>query len=119
MFAAPGLMVVAALAVLEGYSWLHLFPGTSYRSTSLLFVVCVVPVTVLLTRHVQGPRWIPAGRVARAGAAVVLVLGSAAAVHHLAILDRALGVVSLVLAASLVSLAATSERRRQSPTHTD
>jgi hypothetical protein len=119
MFAAPALMVVAAVAVLEGYNWLHLFPETSLRSTSLLFVVCVVPATVLLTRHVQGPRWIPADRVARAGAVVVLVLGSIAAFHHTAILDRVLGVVSLLLAASLVSLVAASERRRQSPTRTD
>jgi hypothetical protein len=50
---------------------------------------------------------------------VVLVLGSVATFHHLAILDRVLGVVSLVLAASLVSLAAASEHRRQSPTRTD
>ena len=119
MFAAPALMVVAAWAVVEGYNWLHLFPDASFRSTSLLFVACVVPATVLLTRHVHGPRWIPVDQAARAGAVVVLVLGSVATFHHLAILDRALGVVSLLLAASLVSLAATSERRRQSPTGTD
>jgi 4-hydroxybenzoate polyprenyltransferase len=81
--------------------------------------VGVVPATVLLTRHVRGPRWIPAGRVARAGALVVLVLGSVATFHHAAILDRVLGVVSLLLAASLVSLVAASERRRQSATRTD
>ena len=119
MFAAPALMVVAALAVVEGYNWLHLFPDASFRSTSLLFVVCVVPATVLLTRHVHGPRWIPVDQAARAGALVVLVLGSVATFHHLAILDRVLGVVSLLLAASLVSLVAASERRRQSPTRTD
>jgi len=120
MFAAPALMVVAAVAILQGYYWLHLFPEPSFRSTSsMLFVVCVVPATVLLTRHVHGPRWIPAGRVARAAAMVVLVLGSVAAFHHTPMLDRVLGVVSLVLAASLVSLVAASERRRQSPTRTD
>ena len=30
-FAAPGLVLVAALAIFTGYDWLHLFRGASFR----------------------------------------------------------------------------------------
>jgi hypothetical protein len=114
LFAAPGLVLLAALAIFAGYRWLNLFPNRSLQPTSLLFALAVAPATFALTRHVHAPQ-VPGTRVvARACAGTVLVLGLTVAVDHIALLSRVLGVTSLVLAVALVSLVVASERHRRS-----
>lgn len=111
-FAAPALILVATLAIFEGYHWLHLFPGGSVRLSSLLVVVVVAPVTFALTRRLHTPRWAWARPVARASASAVLLLGLVATFGHATALSRVLGLTYLVLAASIVSLVIACERRR-------
>jgi len=119
LFAAPGLVLLAALAIFAGYRWLNLFPNGSLRPTSLLFALAVAPATFALTRHVHAPQ-VPGARVvARACAGTVLVLGLTVAVDHIALLSRVLGVTSLVLAVALVSLVVASERHRRPAAPTD
>ncbi|HEY4929418.1 MAG TPA: hypothetical protein VIH95_09745 [Acidimicrobiales bacterium] len=114
-FAAPGLILVAAVAIFEGYRWLHLVPDGLLRPTSVAFTLSVVPVTVALTRHVDAPTaaW------ARITAVVVLVLSLVVAIGHVTAISRVLGVTSLFLAGTLVFLVVASERHRQPPASTD
>lgn len=118
-FAAPGLVLVAALAIYTGYHCLHLFPSGSSRLTALLFALFAAPGTLALTRHVDAPQ-VPGARiVARISAGMGLILGLMVAVDHNSPFSRVLGVTSLVLAVALVSLAFASEHRQLPPAHND
>lgn len=113
--AAPGLVLVAAFAIIAGYHWLHLFPNGSTRPAALLFALLAAPATFALTRHVDAPR-VPGARiVARVCAVIGLVLGFVEAVDHNSPCSWLLGVTSLVLAMALVCLAFASEHRRPPP----
>jgi hypothetical protein len=115
LFAAPGLILVAAVAIFEGYHWLHLVPDGLLRPTSVAFTLSVVPATVALTRHVDAPAvvW------ARIAAVAILVLGLVVAIGHVTAIGRVLGVTSLFLAGTLVFLVVASERHRPPPARTD
>ena len=107
------------MAIFEGYHWLHLFPNGSLRPTSLIFALLVVPATAALTRHADGRPEVWARGVALVAATMVLVLGLVVTLDRFAELSRVLGVISLVLAASLVFLVVASERGRRPLTRTD
>ena len=116
-FAAPGLVLTAALAIVTGYHWLHLFPSGSFGPGAFLFALCAAPATFALTRHLDAPQ-VPGARiVARVSAGLGLILGLVVVVDHNSPLRRVLGVTSLILAVALVSLAFASERRRLPPAH--
>jgi hypothetical protein len=118
-FAAPGMVLVAALSIATGYHWLHVLPDGSFRPTALLFALTAPPATFTLTRHVDA-RHVPGPRiVARLSAGMGLVLGLMVALDHNSTLSRVLGVTSLVLAVALAYLAFASERRRLPSAHND
>jgi len=109
-YAVPGMVLLAALAIYEGYHRLKIIPGGSARPSGLAFAVVVAPATYVLTRHLVGG---PARLLRR------LSLGTAVAVPVLALAvmlgaggtgDRALGLVSLLFAVSVLAQAATTER---------
>lgn len=115
LFAVPGLVLVAALAIFEAYHWLHLIPSGSARPTAILFLVGVVPVTVALTRRFDGPAPGVLCALARLAAVMVLLLGLAELVVRDVPLTRVVGVTAVVLAGTLLVLAVASEageRRR-------
>jgi len=116
-FAAPGLVLMAVLAIFTGYHWLHLFPNGSFRPVAVLFAIVAMPATFALTRHLIAPQ-VPGPRfVARVSATIGLILGLVVLVDGDSSLRWVLGVTSLVLAVALVSLAFASERRRLPPAH--
>jgi hypothetical protein len=109
-FAVPGLVLLAAVAIIEGYQWLRIIPGGSLRPSGLLFAVAVVPATWWLTGHGIG-RWMaPLRRVALAGAGAVPVLGLFVLAGHGTALHQCLGAASLLLAVAVLAIAAVSER---------
>ena len=112
MFAAPLLILVAATAIFEGYHWLQPFPKESLRPASLIFALLVAPATFALTRHMSVPRIPWVRQVARISSTALPVLAVVLAVHQATAVSRVLGVASLVLAASLVTLVVDSERHR-------
>ncbi len=114
-FAAPGLVLVGAIAIFEGYQWLHLFPSGPLWLVSLLIALVVAPATFSLTHFASAPRWPWVRRLARASALFVLVLGIVVAIVHPTLLANALGVISLVLSGSVLSLAVASEYHRDRP----
>ncbi len=104
-------MLLAAVAVFEGYRWLHLIPGGSLRPPGLFVAVACLPATVWLSRCLAPARAGTARVLACSAAAVLPVLGTAALASGSAWWCRALGATSLVLAASLLALAVLSGRR--------
>ena len=113
-FAVPGMVLLAALAIFEGYQWLQIIPGGSLRPSGLLFAVAVVPATWWLTRHGIGRRVALLRRMAVASACAVPVIGIGVLVGHGTALHRCLGAVSLLLAVALLAIAAASERGEHS-----
>jgi len=115
LFAVPCLVLIAALAIFEGYHWLHLIPNGSTRPTAILFLLGVVPATVALTRRLEGPASGALCGAARIGSVAVLLLGITELIVRDVPLTRAVGVTSLALAGVLLGLAVASEvgeRRR-------
>jgi hypothetical protein len=115
-YAVPGLVLLAASAIYTEYHWLHLFPDGSFRPIALFFALGAAPATWALTRHVDAPQVPRAKTLARAGAGIEFLLALIVAANHDSPLSRVLGVASLGLAVSLVTLAFGSERRRPPPT---
>ena len=109
-YTAPTLILLAAVAIFEGYMWLHLIPDGSLRPSGLLFAVAVVPVTSALTRGDPGTGG-RLGRVTRLCSVAIPLLGVALLVSHATVWARLLGGVSLVFAVSALALAAASEHR--------
>ena len=108
-------MLVAALAIFEGYHWLHLMPSESGLPTEVLFLVGVVPVTTALTRHLRGSVPRALCLTARAISVALVALGLVEATVGGMLVTRALGLSSLMLAGVLLTLTAvveTAERRR-------
>jgi len=109
-FAVPALVLLAAVAIFEGYQWLQIIPGGSLRPSGFLFAVAVVPATWLLTRWGTGRRVVLLRRVALAGAAAVPVVGILVLAGHDPGLHRCLGAASLLVAVAVLAIAAASER---------
>ncbi len=108
LFAAPGLVLLATLTICAGYHLLRLIP-TSAPPMAVALAVVVVPATYLLTRHVSGPGTERVRTVARGCADLLPALWVVLLVVHDVDVADVLGVVSLVLALSLVVLAVLSE----------
>jgi len=113
-FVQPVLVLVAALAIFEGYHWLNLIPTGSPRPTEVIFLAAVVPLTTGLTRRLEGAAPRSLCLTARLASVVLLFLGIPELIVSDVVLTRALGVTSLLLAGVLVALAVvaeTAERR--------
>ena len=108
-FAVPGMVLLAALSVFQGYQWLQIIPGGSLRPAQILFAVAVAPLTVWLTRRVTSRRTRVLKRAALVWSVAVTVLSVVAVAGSGTLWPRMLGVVSLLLAVSLLVLAAVSE----------
>ena len=111
LYAVPGMVLLAAVAIFVGYRCLQVIPGGSIRPSVLVFAVCAAPATVALTRHGAAGRSRFLRRCALALAAAVPLLGVILLLDRGLGWARVLGAASLLLAASLLALAAMSERR--------
>ena len=109
VLAAPGLVLMATLAIFEGYHWLDLIPNGPVRPTAVLLALLVVPATFGLTRRISGPGTGLARTVARACAVLVPALCVVLLIVHNDVLAGVLGVGSLALALALGALAVLSE----------
>jgi hypothetical protein len=109
VFAAPGLVLLATIAIYEGYHWLRLIPNGAWRPTGLVLVVVVVPATYALTRRVAGAGTGCLRTAARAGAVLLPALWILLLTVHSDVVGDVLGTVSLALALALVALAVLAE----------
>jgi hypothetical protein len=108
-FAAPGLVLLATIAIYEGYHWLRLIPDGTVRPAAVVLAVIAVPATFGLTRRISGPGTERLRTVAHACAVLLPVLWTVALLAHSDIAADLLGADSLALALSLVALAVLSE----------
>jgi len=102
-FAVPGMVLLAALAIYEGYDWLQVFPSGSHRPSEYLIGIAAAPGAYWLTRSVATGRVAARCRNVLVGAAVVVACAGGG-------WGLALGVAWLVLAASILVLSYLSER---------
>lgn len=109
-FAVPGMVLLAAVAIFEGYQWLQIIPGGSLHLSGLLFALAAVPATWWLTRHGDGRRVGLLRRVAVAGATAVPLFGVLVLLGWGAGASKALGAASLLVAVAVLAIAAASER---------
>ena len=109
VFAAPGLVLLATVAIYEGYNWLRLIPDGATRPTTVVLAAVVVPATYRLTRSVSGPATGRIRHVARGCAVLVPALWVLLLLVHSVVVADLLGAVSLALALALVALAVLSE----------
>ena len=110
LFTVPALVLLAALAIFEGYRCLQIIPGGSLRPPGLVFALAVVPATLGLTRHTAPGRAAALRWLALGCSAAVPLLSLIVLIGHSTAWARVLGVASLGLAASLLALAALCER---------
>jgi hypothetical protein len=108
-FAAPGLVLLAALAIYEGYHWLNLIPNVPVRPTAVVLALVIVPATYGLTRRVTGPGTPVLRIVARSCADLLPIVWIVSLIVHDTVVSGLLGGISLILAIALVALAAVSE----------
>lgn len=105
LLAAPGLVAVAAMSIMEGYRWLNVIPAHSLHPSAYIYVALAVPLLVACTRP-QPDR--PRGWVRRAAVAASLALGFAAlaeTVINRPWSARAFGVCDLAVAAVAIGAA--------------
>ncbi len=108
--AAAGLIVLATVAILEGYRWLDLIRLDAPRPTMVLYVILVTPATFLLTRRTAVGRVGRSARLStRAASLCVVGLGIAALWIAPDVTVRLLGAASLLVAAAALILAWTTE----------
>jgi hypothetical protein len=108
-FAAPGLVLLATIAIYEGYHWLRLIPNGALRPTGLVLAVVVVPATYILTRRVSGTGTGCLRTAARACAVLLPALWIVLFTVHSDAVGDVLGTDSLALALALVALAVLAE----------
>ncbi len=113
LFAVPGLVLLAALSIYEGYHWLQIIPSGSLHQSGLLFAVVAVPATYGLTRDLTAGLVGFLRHLALVTSTAVPLLAGVVVVGHGAGWARVLGVASLLLAASVIALAAVTERDRR------
>jgi hypothetical protein len=111
---APALIILATVAILEGYRWLDLIRLSPPRPTMVLYVVLVAPAVFVLTRRRRPSRTMAVARVvARVAAVAVVACGVLAALSGWAVADRLLGGASLVVAGAALVLVWRAELRRR------
>lgn len=114
-WATPVLVLLAALAILEGYRGLDVIPSTGWQPSSLAFVAVVSVSAVLLSR---------AGRHGHPVRAVKVVVGTSSLLLAVTVVSVAVGrlslthlvgAVDLLFAASALVAVALNERRADRP----
>jgi hypothetical protein len=107
---APALVLVATLAIFEGYAWLNVIPSDRLTGAAISFAVLLPPITVALTRHPHGGRRSPVqkvliGATLALGGMTLLVL-----VLNRSTTELALGAIDLAVAVAALSAALPGER---------
>ena len=122
VLASPGLALLAAVSILEGYRWIGVIPSGDSRLSSLAsgrggaiaFAVLATAAVLLLTRADGGRRPL-LQRLARLATAVVIASSVAllAATATATAAKDAVGVSDLLLASALAGVLIAGERRRR------
>jgi len=109
-FAAPGLVLLASLCILQGYTWLDFIPDSRRHSSALWFAGIVLVSVVFLSRPERGRRRMPAQWLMLVTAVAVALVTLPAVYGHLRAVGDAMGVLDLLLAASALGAAVVGSR---------
>jgi hypothetical protein len=121
VYRAPGLALLAAVSILEGYKWLGVIPGDRSSLSNLVFgrvgaavfAVLVLTAAALLARAGSEPRRSPSQRLVLLAAGAVAVASVVFVAFHASVATRLLGAADLALASVVLGSLVAAERRRR------
>ena len=107
---APALVLVATLAIFEGYAYLNVIPSDRLTGAAIAFAVLLPPITVALTRHPHGGRRSPVQKVLIGTALALGGMTLVVLVLNRPTTELALGAIDLAVAVAALSAALPGER---------
>jgi hypothetical protein len=112
-------VLVAAVAILEGYRWLNVLPSVGWRPSAIVFTSLAVPLAMVVTRGHRGEPGGPGGQrwPARAvtGAALLVVpLTVITLIHPQAPIAQLMGSTDLLFAVAALVAVLINERTTHS-----
>ncbi len=110
-FASPALVLLAAVAILEGYKVLNVMPDSRWQPSAAVVAALALPLTSVLTRPGRGRRRGLGQRVVMGVSAALLVVTLVEFAVHRPSTVYVLGVVDLLVALSAMAVVLTSEHR--------
>jgi hypothetical protein len=113
LFPSPGLALLAAVSILEGYRWFGVIANSGSRPWAVAFAVTALPGALALTR-VEGARGRSTGQRLVVVAAVVATVATAAVLWTgSGWATTVAGIADLALALTALALLAAGERSRR------
>ncbi len=114
-YASPVLVLLAAVAILEGYRWLNVLPSVGWRPSAVVFTVIAVPLALAVTSGGRGEPGGPGGHpwAARAvtGAALLMVpMTVIALIHPRPPIAQLMGSTDLLFAVAALATVLINER---------
>jgi hypothetical protein len=116
-YASPVLVLLAAVAILEGYRWLNVLPSVGWRPSAVVFTALAVPLAMAVIGGGRGDRGGPGGQrwAARAvtGAALLLVpVTIITLIHPHPPIAQLMGSTDLLFAVTALAAVLINERTR-------
>lgn len=113
LFRAPGLALLAAAGVLEGYRWLGIIASGGSRPRAVVFAGVAVVAALLLTRANRARRRSTLQRLVVSTAAVTALATAAVLWNDTGWTTWAIGIADLVLASTALVCLVSGERSRR------
>jgi hypothetical protein len=121
VYRAPGLALLAAVSILEGYKWLGVIPADRSplsnlvfgRAGAAVFAILVLTAAALLARPGSEQRRSPSQRLVLLAAGAVALVSVVFVSVHASAVTRLLGAADLALAAVVLGSLVAAERSRR------
>lgn len=109
-FVSPVLVLIAAVAILEGYKWLNVVSTGGWQPSAAVFVSFTVPIAVVLARPRRDGRRVVAARVVVVASLIMLTLTVLALLIDQPPVTHLMGGSDLLFAVTALGVALANER---------